>query len=264
MRPPTNNPVTQGKHGTYNAVDYDDQPDADFYAPEAGTVVSYAYNGTCGNNLQVQGANGRHGFCHLEKSYVAVGAKVKKGQRIGRMGYTGYTIPDDVLAGTHLHWVLRLANGTYVYPPSKITEPFGGSSTKPAPPAQGGSKVTKAEATSMLTAVADKLFGKPFDSKGLAHYVGLVTGGTYTPGKAISEIFDGTQAQNHLKGKYGKTVTKTVEKVVRDPKDIERIKELEADLAEAKTQNTPPAVDLKWHEHLVQAIKKLIPLVKEK
>lgn len=124
MMAPTGNKINQTKHGPYNAVDYDNEPDPDFYAPENGTITAYIpNNGDCGNSLKMQGGTGLHGFCHLEKPYVRVGQSVTKGQRIGRMGFTGYTQPDNVPAGTHLHWII-LRNGVYVYPPILINEPF--------------------------------------------------------------------------------------------------------------------------------------------
>jgi len=125
MRPPTSNPITQGKHGNYNAVDYSSRPDVYIYAPEGGKVTFYQYAGNCGNNLQFAGVSGyTHGFCHLETSYVKVGQTIQKGQKIGKMGYTGLTDPVGP-NGRHLHWVLRKGN-TYYYPPSKVTEPFKG------------------------------------------------------------------------------------------------------------------------------------------
>lgn len=121
MRAPTTNPVTQGKHGSYNAVDYSASPDLNVYAPEDGTISAVVpNNGTCGNSLKMRGATGEHGFCHLESYSVSNGQAVKKGQKIGVMGYTGYTIPAGP-AGRHLHWILY-KNGAWVYPPSYINE----------------------------------------------------------------------------------------------------------------------------------------------
>ena len=122
MQKPTTNPITQGKHGTYNAVDYSAKPNPVFYAPEAGKITAYGRSGTCGNRLELTGATGRHGFCHLEKPYVKVGQKVVRGQKIGKMGYTGYTIPAGS-GGRHLHWVIQ-RNGVYVYPPSRVDQSF--------------------------------------------------------------------------------------------------------------------------------------------
>lgn len=119
MRAPTTNPITQGRHGQYNAVDYSARPDTTIYAPEAGKVTFYANAGDCGNNMQLQGAGRRHGFCHLERALVSVGQQVQEGQPIGIMGYTGLTIPAGP-NGRHLHWVIQ-KGGVYVYPPSLIT-----------------------------------------------------------------------------------------------------------------------------------------------
>lgn len=120
MIAPTTNRITQGKHGTYNAVDYSAKPDRNIYAPENGRITAYGASGTCGNRLELTSGANRHGFCHLERSLVANGATVTKGQAIGIMGYTGYTIPAGV-NGTHLHWVIN-RNGVYIYPPSLVNE----------------------------------------------------------------------------------------------------------------------------------------------
>lgn len=123
MQTISQNPITQGKHGQYNAVDISPSPDPDYYAPEDGTITSWGDSGTCGLRLELLGATGRHGFCHNEKTYVSVGQTVKRGQKLARMGYTGYTQPDNVPAGTHVHWVI-LRNGVYVYPPSLVNQGF--------------------------------------------------------------------------------------------------------------------------------------------
>lgn len=123
MRPPTSNPVTQTKHGDYTAVDYSSRPDPNIYAPEDGKVTFYGVAGNCGNNLQIQSGNRRHGFCHLQEALVSAGQLVRKGQIVGVMGYTGLTIPSGP-NGRHLHWVINIGGSTYVYPPSLVTEPF--------------------------------------------------------------------------------------------------------------------------------------------
>lgn len=120
MQAPTTNRITQGVHGQYNAVDYSASPDNRIYAPESGKITAYGASGTCGNRLELTAGSNRHGFCHLERSLVSVGQNVSKGQAIGIMGYTGYTIPSGP-AGTHLHWVIN-RGGSYVYPPSLVNE----------------------------------------------------------------------------------------------------------------------------------------------
>lgn len=122
MQVPTLNRVTQGRHGNYNAVDYSASPDPTIYAPEDGKITAYGASGTCGNRLELTAGGNRHGFCHLERPLVKVGQIVKRGQAIGIMGYTGYTIPSGP-AGRHLHWVIS-RGGVYVYPPSLVNEAF--------------------------------------------------------------------------------------------------------------------------------------------
>lgn len=133
MQTISQNAITQGQHGQYNAVDIGPYPDPYYYAPENGTITSFGDSGTCGLRLVLEGPTGRHGFCHNESALVKVGDVVKRGQKLAKMGYTGYTQPDDVPQGTHVHWVIY-RNGVYVYPPTLINEPFiklgGGTMTK--------------------------------------------------------------------------------------------------------------------------------------
>lgn len=164
MRSPTGNRITQGSHGTSKAVDYSASPDPDIYAPEDLTFDSYMQRGSgtsdAGLALRARGAHGLHQFAHTERTYFTGGA-VKKGARIARMGYTGYTIPDNVPAGTHLHWWIQTPNG-YVYPPSLITEPFGGS--------QGGSEM--AASAEIVTNIYRAVLQREPDAGGLQTYTG--------------------------------------------------------------------------------------------
>lgn len=123
MQTISQNPITQTQHGAYNAVDIGPSPDPYYYAPEDGTITGVGDSGTCGYRLGMDGSTGAHGFCHNSEIYVKVGDKVKRGQKLAKMGYTGYTQPDDVPAGTHVHWVIN-RNGVYVYPPSLVNETF--------------------------------------------------------------------------------------------------------------------------------------------
>lgn len=135
MRPPTGNRISQGSHGATKAIDYSDEPDVFVYAPEDLTFDSYQQRGSgeldAGNCLRGKGANGLHQFAHLEETYFKRGT-VKKGERIAKMGHTGYTIPKGI-NGRHLHYWLKTPNGTYVYPPTRYKEPFGGKPTPPSP-----------------------------------------------------------------------------------------------------------------------------------
>lgn len=122
MQTISQNPITQGKHGAYNAVDIAPNPDVYYYAPEDGTITAWGDSGTCGLRLELSGATGRHGFCHNESSLVNVGQKVKRGQKLAKMGWTGYVLPPGP-GGRHVHWVIQ-RNGVYVYPPSLVNESF--------------------------------------------------------------------------------------------------------------------------------------------
>jgi len=123
MQAPTQNGVTQGKHGNYNAVDYSSSPDIFYYAPEDGVIESVVRNnGDCGYSFNLRGGSGVHGFCHNEELFVSNGQRVVRGQRIAKMGYTGKTIPSGP-AGRHLHWILN-RGGAWVYPPSLVNEAF--------------------------------------------------------------------------------------------------------------------------------------------
>ena len=159
MRAPTSNPITQGAHGTSKAVDYSARPDPNIYAPEDGRVVSYGYVGDCGNNLRVRSGSRLHSFCHLERPTVSVGQNVKKGQVIGIMGYTGYTIPAGP-GGRHLHWWVKQGS-TYYYPPSLINEPFNTP--------QGGSEVAN---RNQVNNIYKAVLHRNGDEGGLRNYTG--------------------------------------------------------------------------------------------
>ena len=58
-----------------------------------------------GNYVSVQATDGTvHYYCHLDSRAVKKGDKVKKGQRLGIMGNTGYSF------GAHLHFEVRRNN----------------------------------------------------------------------------------------------------------------------------------------------------------
>ncbi|CAN5693249.1 hypothetical protein BH23PAT2_BH23PAT2_08260 [soil metagenome] len=126
MQAVTTNRITQTSHLTSRAVDYSARPDPIVYCPEDGTIDSYQRRGTgrndAGNTLRLNGATGLHQFAHLEVSYVAVGSKVKRGQKLAKMGYTGFTIPTGA-GGRHLHYWVKTPKG-YVYPPNLVNQSF--------------------------------------------------------------------------------------------------------------------------------------------
>jgi murein DD-endopeptidase MepM/ murein hydrolase activator NlpD len=79
-------------------------------APQDGKIVYAAAAGTAGNLVElVTGAGEKHRFMHLSKILVQNGDVVKKGQRIGLAGNTGFS------KGAHLHWE-KYAGGKQVNP----------------------------------------------------------------------------------------------------------------------------------------------------
>jgi len=228
MQKPTNNAVTQGKHGQYNAVDYAANPDINVYAPEDGTISDInPNNGNCGRSFNLQGATGRHGFCHTEEYYVSNGQRVVRGQKLAKMGYTGLTIPKGP-GGRHLHWILN-RNGIWVYPPDYVNEAF---IKQGEPPMNNGDVVN----------IYRTLLGRDPDPSGLAAYTGKdwKTGfysitGSKEFGERMANLSNTNQAVAALraaleaeKAKPAKEVIKEVEKIVEVIKEVQVIKEVPA------------------------------------
>jgi murein DD-endopeptidase MepM/ murein hydrolase activator NlpD len=85
------------------------------FATAAGTVVTAEYHGNYGNIVTIDhgyGLETRYG--HLQSFEVKKGAKVQRGDIIGRVGATGRA------TGTHLHYEV-LANGTLLNPLRLLT-----------------------------------------------------------------------------------------------------------------------------------------------
>jgi murein DD-endopeptidase MepM/ murein hydrolase activator NlpD len=180
----SNNRVTQGKHGKYNAVDISAKPDPTIYAPEDGKITAYGASGSCGNRLELTAGANRHGFCHLERPLVKAGQNVKKGQKIGVMGYTGYTIPSGP-AGAHLHWVIR-RNGIYVYPPSLVNE----------------KGVNEMADSTQVKNLYKAILHRNADKGGLSHYTGQ------DANNIVSAFLKSTEWKNH--DKFVKTATQQI------------------------------------------------------
>ena len=80
------------------------------YAANSGTVIQAGWYYGYGNCIQISHGNGIVSvYGHLNSVYVSTGQTVKKGQRIGAMGNTGYSF------GCHLHFQLE-KNGTLFDP----------------------------------------------------------------------------------------------------------------------------------------------------
>lgn len=127
MRLPSTNKVTLGFGATtspytasnpHKGVDFSHSPDPKIYAPEAGKITFRGVDGTCGNKIWLEGATGRHTFCHLSSFGVNLNQQVSEGDTLGVMGSTGYAF------GAHLHWVL-LKGGSFVNPLNYVTNNAG-------------------------------------------------------------------------------------------------------------------------------------------
>ena len=128
---PTQNFISQAKHGDYNAVDYSARrhkwsitKKPNWYAPESAKVTSIGNSGDCGLRIELTSIDKRrrYGFCHNERAYVKVGQKVVRGQLVGKMGFTGLTVPKGE-GGRHLHQVC-LSGNRYQYPPNLVNTGF--------------------------------------------------------------------------------------------------------------------------------------------
>lgn len=72
------------------------------YAANSGTVIQAGWNSGLGQSIQISHGKGIVSvYAHLNSIYVSTGQNIKKGQRIGAMGNTGYSF------GCHLHFQLE-------------------------------------------------------------------------------------------------------------------------------------------------------------
>jgi murein DD-endopeptidase MepM/ murein hydrolase activator NlpD len=105
---------TQGIHG-YNGVDFGAPVGAPIYAAAEGTVIvsrfrtlSNPWFGGYGNYVIIEHPNGTQTlYGHMSAVYVAVGARLDKGQPIGEVGNTGKS------TGAHLHFEVRGAKNPF-------------------------------------------------------------------------------------------------------------------------------------------------------
>lgn len=117
MRKPVDGNVTQGFHSAHLAVDIAGPHRSYVYAPHAGKVTYAGQLGSGTNDaglaIDVDGGTYKSRLGHNDQIIVSVGQQVSEGQHVGYQGFTGYTQPDNVVAGSHCHWVLW-ENGTRV------------------------------------------------------------------------------------------------------------------------------------------------------
>ncbi len=81
------------------------------YAITTGKVKFAAWNGGMGKEVEIKHDNGFTSvYAHLNSISVSRGATVKKGQRIGGVGSTGYS------TGPHLHFGLKNSKNSWINP----------------------------------------------------------------------------------------------------------------------------------------------------
>ena len=83
--------------------------DLNIYAPSDGVVTFAGWANKAGNMVIIRSKEYEFEFMHLEKIFVTPGQKVKRDQKIGIMGTTGYS------TGVHLHFGVK-KGGKYINP----------------------------------------------------------------------------------------------------------------------------------------------------
>lgn len=178
MKSPTWGRVSRGFHWYHKAVDIVAPFRTPIYAPEAGTVtyVGQMGSGTSNAGLVVQIGNpsgNAHRLCHLDGYVVKKNDKVKEGQLVGYMGYTGFVLPPGKL-GTHLHWIM-FRGGKRVDPRNYVSIPSSPPSVPSAKMPRIGQSIvlTKGVNRTTFRAGTTKVAGviKPTDSTTFVYLV---------------------------------------------------------------------------------------------
>jgi hypothetical protein len=161
MQRPVNGVITQGFHAGHQALDIAGAHRSPVYAPHDGVVTHAGQLGSGTNDaglaIDINGGEFVSRLGHNDQILVYNGQRVKQGQHIAYQGFTGYTQPDNVVQGSHVHWVLW-RNGTRVNPANYIT-------TVPI----GGNEVANAEQVKNLYR---GILRREADAGGLANYTG--------------------------------------------------------------------------------------------
>jgi murein DD-endopeptidase MepM/ murein hydrolase activator NlpD len=98
-----NDPFT-GRRALHNGVDFPAMPGAPIRAAAGGTVSARGWHPAYGNLLEIDHGNGLvTRYAHCQDIEVALGAVVRRGQRVARVGSTGRS------TGPHLHFEVLLA-----------------------------------------------------------------------------------------------------------------------------------------------------------
>lgn len=145
---PTSGQITLGPNtGHHNeAIDIANSLDTTLYSTMTGRIAIVSYNdcttqeftaGECGPNkkagnfINISGGGFRILYAHMNTISVSAGSDVTCSQKVGTMGYTGWTDPDDIPAGSHLHYDFK--EGGNMAPPNIPQNPTVGI-TVTAPP----------------------------------------------------------------------------------------------------------------------------------
>jgi murein DD-endopeptidase MepM/ murein hydrolase activator NlpD len=102
----------------HNGIDYTDSAGTPILAAGNGTVLATGNNGkyAYGKWIAIDHGNGLVTlYGHLSSQGVSKGKKVKKGERIGLMGSTGYS------TGNHVHFTVFAKNSFEIVPSSKVS-----------------------------------------------------------------------------------------------------------------------------------------------
>ena len=102
--------VSSLRSGAHTGLDIACSKGTDIKAVAKGTVVFAEYNGAYGNLVKIDHGNGvETWYAHCSRILTKVGAKIKPGDVIAKVGSTGNS------TGPHLHLEIRI-NGTAVNP----------------------------------------------------------------------------------------------------------------------------------------------------
>jgi len=127
------NPQTYEKFGMkgHNGMDFGTDGDDNIFAPMAGKCTVKHDEGGYGLHVRIKDSTKEVVLAHFAKAYVTDGQYIHMGDKVGKMGNTGYSF------GKHLHYGLRFLddgkvrdydNGYFGYvDPSKYTIRWKGS-----------------------------------------------------------------------------------------------------------------------------------------
>ncbi|HEY0951039.1 peptidoglycan DD-metalloendopeptidase family protein, partial [Nocardioides sp.] len=102
---------------THTGLDFAAPTGTPVRAATAGTVTSVGWAGAYGNKIEITHPDGTETwYAHLSRTAVRVGSQVSTGAVIGAVGATGN------VTGAHLHFEVRLADGSAVDPDATLRQ----------------------------------------------------------------------------------------------------------------------------------------------